>query len=109
MDCDETKKSCCSDYSICGMVKDFYNKKNICIIIFVWIYGLAILYLAIFSGIRFFDASETKNQIFYAALFLIAVQSMAMIKIFAWQIIHRNNIKRQLTKIEEKIDKLSAN
>ncbi len=109
MDCNETQKCCCNDYSIGTMIKDFYNKKNSSIIIFVWIYSLALLYLAFFYGAKFLDTNETKSQIFYASLFLVMIQLMILIKIFAWQIIHRNNIKRQLAKIEEKIDKLSAN
>ena len=90
-----------------SMLCEFYNKKMLSVIIIVWAYALAFIALVIFSGVMFFRAEQTRDQIMYAALFVCGIQLMTLIKIFAWQMIHRMSIKRDIKKLELHIAELS--
>ena len=90
-----------------AMASQFYNKKMLSTVIIVWGYALAIIALAVYSGIKFFGAEDTRSQIMYAGLFVCCVQFMAMIKVFAWQMIHRNSIKREIKRLEIRVAALN--
>jgi len=90
-----------------SMLRDFYNKKMTSIIIVVWIYFLIFLALAIFSGIKFFKTDVAQFQIMYAAIFVCCIQVFVLIKIVAWLMITKNNIKREIKRLELRIAELS--
>ena len=100
---DEQIKDRSNENSIWSMVKQFYNRKMLSIIILVWIDFIIFFGLIIFSGIKFFETDQTKAQILYAAVFVCCVQCICMIKIFAWMIIHRNSIKDDIKRLELRI------
>ena len=89
-----------------SMLREFYNRQMIPSITIVWANALCFLAIAVFSGVRFFRTDETKYQIMYAAIFVCCVQFIALIKIFAWQMIHRNSIKRAVDRLEMRISEL---
>lgn len=93
--------------TIGSMLKDFYNRRMLSIVIFIWAWGLVIMAVTIFSGVKFFDAEQIKSQIMYAAIFIVGCQFIGLMKIFAWQMIHRNNIKREIKRLELRIAALS--
>ncbi len=93
--------------TLCSMLKDFYNKKMLFWIILVWVYFLVFLALAVFSGIKFFKTDQTRYQIMYAVVFVCCIQFFALIKIFAWQMIHKNRIIREIKRLELAIAELS--
>lgn len=89
-----------------SMLGDFYNRRMLTTAVFVWAWGLAVVAAAIFCTVRFLDAEQTRAQIMYAALFVVCVQFLSITKIFAWQIIHRNGILREIKKLELRIVEL---
>lgn len=89
-----------------GMIKDFYNRKNTSSIILVWAYGLVVIAAAVYFGTQFFKTDQMRAQIMYATLFIVMVQIMQLLKIFAWQMIHRNGIKREIKRLEIRIAEL---
>ena len=91
-----------------SILREFYNRKMISVIILVWVYGLVFIALAVFSGIKFFKADMIKDQIMYAVIFLCCIQFVALIKIFSWQMIHRNSIKREIAKLKNQISELNG-
>jgi len=96
-----------AEVSLGGMFRDFYNKKMIPMIAIVWVNFLIFLGLAIFSGVRFFREEQVKYQIMYAVIFICCVQMFTLLKVFGWQMIHRNGIKRQINRLEQRIAELS--
>ena len=102
MEYDESKED-----TLCSMAHDFYNRKMLSIIIVTWVYFLVFLALAVFSGIKFFKAEQTRYQIMHAAIFVCCTQFFTLIKIFAWQMIHRNSLKRAIKRLELRIADLS--
>jgi hypothetical protein len=89
-----------------SMLADFYNRKMISTVLFVWVWGLAVVAGATYSAIQFFRNVEMRDQIMYAAIFICCVQFLALTKIFAWQLIHRNGILREIKRLELRIAEL---
>jgi len=50
---------------------------------------------------------ETQLQIMYAAIFVPCVLGIGFMKVFAWEMIHRNSIKREIKRLELRIAELS--
>lgn len=95
------------DDTLCSMLRDFYNRKMFSIVVLVWIWAIIFIGGAVYSGIRFFNTDQPRDQIMYAVIFICCFQGIGLIKIFAWQIIHRNAIKRHITQLELRIAELS--
>lgn len=94
--------------TIGSMLRDFYNRRMLSIVIFVWVWGLFIAGAAIYSGVKFFETDQTRSQIMYATIFIASCQFIALTKIFAWQMIHRNSIKREVKSLELRIAALTS-
>ncbi len=102
------EESCCrsKEDTLWGMVRQFYCRKMLSIILITWIYALIFTALAIFSGIMFFEVDTTRYQIMYAAIFVCSIQFVALMKIFSWQMIHRNRLLSEMRKLAARIDEL---
>jgi len=90
-----------------SMVSLFYSRKMLSTAVLVWAYFIIILVPAVFSGIQFFKTDQTKDQIMYAAIVVCCVQFIALIKVFAWQMIHRNSIKREIKRVEIRLAEIN--
>jgi len=90
-----------------SMLGDFYNKKTASVAIFIWFWGLVFIAIAIYCGVQFFKTESSQYQTMYAALFITFMMFLSIIKIFAWQMIHRNNLKREIKKLELRIAELT--
>lgn len=86
--------------SLLTMVKVFYSKKMRSIAIVVWIWALIFFGGSIFCAIRFLATEETKDLIMYAALFVCFFHGIGLMKIFAWSMIQRHSIKREIKRLE---------
>lgn len=86
-----------------GMIGDFYTRKMLPIIVLVWGFGIACMAGAVVSAVLFFAAEEVQYQIVWAVIFLTCIQWVGLMKIFAWQMIHRNSIKREIKRLELRI------
>ncbi|MHC4394041.1 MAG: DUF6768 family protein [Planctomycetota bacterium] len=93
--------------TLCSMMHDFYNRKMLPSIILVWVYALVFIAVAVFSGVNFFRAEQVKYQIMYTVIFVCCTQFIALMKIFAWQMIHRNRITRELKRLQLSIAELA--
>lgn len=83
-----------------SMLSDFYSRKTLSVAVLVWTCALVFMALAVVSAVLFFDANDTKPQILYATVFLCLIQWVGLMKIFAWQTIHKNSIKREIKRLE---------
>jgi hypothetical protein len=86
--------------SLLTMVKVFYSRKMRSIAIVVWVWALIFLGGSVFCGIRFFATTETRGQIMYAALFVCFFHGIGLMKIFAWSMIQRHSIRREIKRLE---------
>jgi uncharacterized membrane protein YoaK (UPF0700 family) len=94
------------EFALSTMLKDFYNRKMLSVIILTWFWFLVALAVGIFCGVEYYHASEPKELIFYAVIFLICVQTVALLKLFGYGFIHRNAINRRLDRLEQRIAEL---
>ena len=90
-----------------SMLGDFYNRRTMSIAILAWTWGIIFIIGAIYCGVRFFETSNSQSQIMYATLFLCFYMSLGLIKVFAWEVMHRNSIKREIKRLELRIAELS--
>jgi hypothetical protein len=90
-----------------SIVRDFYTRKQLSSAILAWVLAIVFIGLAIYSGIHFFRTDQTQWQIAYAALFIVGVHEFGMIRSFVWQMAHRQNLKRDLKRLELRVAELS--
>lgn len=90
-----------------SMVTDFYSRELRSSAVAAWACGIVCVALAVFGAVQFFKTDETKWQIMYAALFMTGALGVVMMKIFAWQMVHRHSIKRDIKRLELRIVELS--
>jgi len=89
--------------TIRSMLSDFYSRKMAATAAFIWVTAVLFLAAAIYSAVRFFGTTETKDQIMYATIFISSFYGVGLMKIFAWQMLHRNSIKREIKRLELRI------
>jgi len=94
--------------TIRSMVGEFYSRKMLSIAILVWAFGIIFFGGAAYCGVEFFKADQTKHQIMYASIFVLFVEGIALMKIFAWQMLARNSIKREIKRLELRIAELAG-
>ncbi|MFA5239392.1 MAG: DUF6768 family protein [Phycisphaerae bacterium] len=90
-----------------SMLGEFYNRKMFSIIVLVWVWAIIFIAGVVYSGIQFFNTDLPREQIMYAVIFVCCFQGVGWIKVFAWQIIHKNSIKREVKRLELCIAELS--
>lgn len=90
-----------------SMLGDFYNRKTLSVAIFAWVWGIVFIIGAIYSVVQFFETENTKYQIMYASLFITFMIFLSIIKVFAWELMSRNNIKREIKRLELRIAELT--
>ncbi|PTX97790.1 DUF6768 family protein [Opitutus sp. ER46] len=91
-----------------SIVRDFYSRKLLASVVAAWTVAAFCIAVAVFSGVQFLRMDETKWQIMYAALFVVSAHGLDVVKIFAWQLAHRQNLKRDIKRLELRIAELSA-
>jgi hypothetical protein len=113
MDEEEIRKVIDDEYDeseedkIWTMLREFYNRKMMPFIILLWIWAIIFIGGAVYCGIKFFQTDQTRYHIMHAALFVCFVYGIGLIKIFAWQLIHRNSIRREIKRLELQIAELA--
>lgn len=86
-----------------SMVSSFYSRKMLSTAIVVWASFLFCFGLAVASAVLFFRTDQIRYQLVYAALFVCFMQWSTLMKIFAWQTIHKNSIKREIKRLEIRV------
>jgi len=92
--------------TIRSMLSELYSRKMAAVTAVMWVIGVLFLAAAVYSAVAFFGTPETKGQILYATVFICSFYAIGLIKIFAWQMLHRNSIKREIKRLERRIAEL---
>lgn len=90
-----------------SMAAEFYSRRLRSSAVTAWIGGLMFFALSSFGATQFFRTDEIQKQIMYAVIFIVGLQGIMLMKIFSWQMIHRNSIKRDLKRLELRVVELS--
>jgi hypothetical protein len=94
--------------TIRSMLSEFYSRKMAATSALIWVVSVLFLAGAIYSAVVFFRTPETKYQIMYATIFTACFIGMGLMKIFAWQVLHKNSIKREIKRLELRIAGLAS-
>ena len=87
--------------------RDFYSRRFRSAAILSWAWSIAFIALAAFSAMQFFKANQTREQIMYAALFILGAHGVGLMKILAWGMLHRYSTRRDLKRLELSVAELS--
>jgi hypothetical protein len=86
-----------------SMLSDFYGRQMRSTAVLVWVNFLVWAALAAGSVAMLFRAEDIRYQLLYAALFVCFLQWASLTKIFAWQVMNRSSIKREIKRLELRI------
>ena len=90
-----------------SMISEFYSRKMLGTTLLVWGNFLFFFGLGVGSAVMFFLSSEVYQQIMYAALFVCFMQWSTLIKVYAWQVMHKNQIRREIKRLELRVVELA--
>ncbi|PCJ94042.1 MAG: hypothetical protein COA50_12840 [Flavobacteriaceae bacterium] len=71
------------------------------------IVNLAVLGLLIYCGIQFFDTEITHELIQWGVGFFVCLMCMSMIKLYTWMQMDKNDVLREIKRLELQISALS--
>jgi hypothetical protein len=103
----ETIESLSGELSMREMlVTTFHGKMKIWSYV---VYGYIFLFtgLAVASGVCFFQTTLVQWQIFWSALFVLAIMIVSIVKIWYWMLINRNAVTREIKRLELRIAELT--
>ena len=99
---DESKED-----TLLSMVGQLYSRKMFPSFIAHFLYSLPFIVGAVVCGVIFFKTNQTQFQIMYATIFVCCVQFCIFSKAKYWQMLHRNNISREIKRLELRIAELN--
>ncbi len=60
---------------------------------------LVAMAVAVWAAIRFFDAAEIRDMIFWGIIFMFCVVGVTSIKIWAWMEMSKNSVTREIKRL----------
>ena len=99
---DESKED-----TLLSMVGQLYSRKMLPSFIVHGAYSLPFIALAVFCGVRFLNTQQIQFQVMYAVLFICCIQFIIFSKVKYWQMLHKNNISREIKRLELRIAELN--
>lgn len=84
-----------------------FKSKGGWLLVIMNIMSLVALGFFIYSIVQFFDTENSKELIMWASGGLFSALFISMIKIYVWQLMHKNDMLRELKRIELQIAALS--
>nr|NQU89474.1 hypothetical protein [Bacteroidota bacterium] len=98
MEFDESKED---TYS--SMLRDFFGKRMRWVMVGVFVWFFIFLVPLVISVIGFFRAEQVQYQIMYAAIFVCSWLSIGFLKVFAWVMVQRVGIRREIKRLESRL------
>jgi len=99
---DESKED-----TLLSMVGQLYSKKMLTSFFVHGVYSVPFIVGAIYCGIQFFKTEQLQFHIMYAAIFVCCIQFVIFNKVKYWQMLHKNNVSREIKRLELRIAELT--
>jgi len=93
--------------TLLSMLGQLYSRNMAESFIVHGVYSLPFIAGAVFCGIKFFRTEQIQFQIMYAVIFVCCIQFVIFSKNKYWQMLHKNNISREIKKLEIRIAELN--
>ena len=91
-----------------SFLRELYSREMAPTIAAVWVIALIYIALAVWSAVKFFGTDDAKLQILWATIFLASFMAIGLVKVFAIQMVHRQNLKRAIKRLEAQVTQLEA-
>jgi hypothetical protein len=85
------------------VVGDSFRTKMRYWIAILWVYSFAAFVGAVWSGFRFYEATEPKEMAVWGGLCIVLVLVVALAKIWYWMELNKNTVVRELKRVELQI------
>jgi len=89
--------------TLCGMARLFLGRSMYPLNVYLLFWILVFCAVAVYAAVSFFRTDEIRLWIMYAAIFVCAFQAVGLIKVFAWQMIHRRHVSGVIRRLEERL------
>jgi len=99
---DETKAE-----TVYVWVRDWYSRRMRWVMICVYVEFSILLVPAVYSAVVFFRTDQVRSQILHATIFLFCNLWMGFISVFAWVMMQRPSVSREIKRLELRIAELS--
>ena len=99
---DESKED-----TLLSMTGQLYSKQMLPSMLVHGIYSIPFIAGAIYCGIKFFRTDQSQFQLMHAAIFICCIQFAIFSKAKYWQMLHKNNISREIKRLELRIADLN--
>jgi uncharacterized membrane protein YciS (DUF1049 family) len=73
----------------------------------VWVWAIIFIAGSVYTGVQFFKTDQTRYQIMYAALFICCFVGTGLMKVFAWVMVNKHSLKREIKRLELAIAELA--
>ncbi|MEO0570528.1 MAG: DUF6768 family protein [Bacteroidota bacterium] len=90
-----------------GKITEVYKGKMGWLAILMNIVHLAFFVFFVYSVIEFFDAETTRDMIIWSSAGFLSMIMMAMLKLYVWMQMDKNDIMRELKRIELQVSVLA--
>ena len=104
---DALRSSALDQPGIIEMAMSNFRGRNLYVSIFTTTVSLAILSAMVWCAIRFFQATETRDMILYAILFMYGSLAVGMLKLWFWLMMIRYSIVREIKRVEMQVSALA--
>jgi Family of unknown function (DUF6768) len=89
------------------MVLEIYRGKHLWFNVLTTVMMIAFFGLAIFSAVRFFNATETRDLIMWASAMLFFMSGTWMMKVWCWMEMNKNSVTREIKRLELQVARLA--
>ena len=86
-----------------GQMAGIFRGKLRWIAIFAVIESIVFLVLIVLAAVEFFQADDTKWQIFYATSIMLLAGMLLLVKLWSWGQMNRYSIQREIKRLELRI------
>ena len=90
-----------------GKITEVYKSKMGWLAIIMNIMHLAIFVFFVYSVVQFFDAETTRDMIIWCSAGFLSMIFMGMMKLYVWMQMDKNDIMRELKRVELQISVLA--
>lgn len=90
-----------------GMMASAFQSKPRWMMMIATFYAILFSGIAIFAGVKFFQADQVRGMIMYATIFLASLAIIIACKTWGWQLIQQNMMGRELKRLELRIVELA--
>jgi hypothetical protein len=98
---DETKEE-----TVYAWFRDCYGKRMRWVMVCVYIQYAILVVPIVYSAIAFFRTDQVRSQILHATIFLFCNLWMGFVSVFAWVMMQRPSISREIKRLELRIAEL---